>query len=392
MAALEPVGVVVRPGVRRPVLAPRDALPVRCASRPASLRDRARLLHDCPPRALPRSVRRILQVAPGKADAAEWIEAGRGAALRITLKTGQVVVLDQFKRTDRDAVAAALTESTSTDLADGQVGASGRNFGTVAIGSSTMDLVDQRGRRMASLPLSAVAQVMAPTSHEIEVQLQEDDTLEREDEALVEMRLFFPPGHGELDSADKAAQDGAVTSAALASGRAEPLEGEDSASGTPAERVRARLISAAGIHGAVGEAAAEFPERVGAFLAPRGRYAVEVYPTFLRLVGKSNEFKVTHAKISRMFYLPRPGAAKDEDGNPLPDRFYFVISLQDPLRQGQQRYPHLVMNLTTDQFECRLNCTPERLRDLKLPAVVSDALPMTIAKVLKAFTGKKLFR
>jgi hypothetical protein len=32
--------------------------------------------------------------------------------------------------------------------------------------------------------------------------------------------------------------------------------------------------------------------QMGQFLVPRGRYAMELYPTFMRLVGKTYEFKV----------------------------------------------------------------------------------------------------
>ena len=44
-------------------------------------------------------------------------------------------------------------------------------------------------------------------------------------------------------------------------------------------------------------------EDVGQFLVPRGRYGIELYPSFMRLVGKTYEFKVAYKSIARMFYL-----------------------------------------------------------------------------------------
>jgi len=333
------------------------------------------------------------QVPAGGVAKAEWISGGRAAELVLTTAASKRLVFDQFRRGDRAAVADALRSATGAVLQDGVVGTSGGNYGNLVLGETSMHLTDTDGRRVATVPLSAVAQVMAPAKHEVEIQLQEDDTLDKADEALVELRLFVPPSHAGLDEAGAASASASaglegLTSAGIASER----EGSAEAEGGASDRLRAEIISAAGIHGSMGEAAAEFPDRVGAFLAPRGRYAVEVYPSFLRLVGKSNEFKIAHAKISRMFYLPRPGNLKDDDGQPVPDHYYFVISLQDPIRQGQQRYPHLVMNLETERFRCELNATPEELKARSLPAVLDEALPMVLARILKAYTGKKLFR
>ena len=90
-----------------------------------------------------------------------------------------------------------------------------------------------------------------------------------------------------------------------------------------------------------GEVIAEMGEDIGQFLVPRGRYAVELYPTFMRLTGKTYDFKVAYKSISRMFYLERPTATVGEK----PTRFAFVISLDDPVRHGAQRLPHLIMQL-----------------------------------------------
>ena len=48
--------------------------------------------------------------------------------------------------------------------------------------------------------------------------------------------------------------------------------------------------------GVSGDVVAELGEDVGQFLVPRGRYGLEFYPTFVRLVGKTYEFKVRPAR------------------------------------------------------------------------------------------------
>jgi structure-specific recognition protein 1 len=135
--------------------------------------------------------------------------------------------------------------------------------------------------------------------------------VEREDETLIEMRLYVPPGHAlpgvDMDAAAEAAREkakaraakhggakkaGSAGSSAEEGGSAEDGEDEDAGGGAGtgdgAANVLHSLVSdAAGIAGVSGEAIAELPEEVGQFLVPRGRYAVELYPTFMRLIGKT---------------------------------------------------------------------------------------------------------
>ena len=67
-----------------------------------------------------------------------------------------------------------------------------------------------------------------------------------------------------------------------ADGEAEGAGGEGAVS-----VLHSLLTDAAGIAGVSGEAIAELGEDVGQFLVPRGRYAIELYPTFMRLIGKT---------------------------------------------------------------------------------------------------------
>ena len=47
-----------------------------------------------------------------------------------------------------------------------------------------------------------------------------------------------------------------------------------------------------------------FGEDCGTFTQPRGRYAIEMYDTFLRLQGKTYTYKISYKNISRLFLLP----------------------------------------------------------------------------------------
>ena len=77
-----------------------------------------------------------------------------------------------------------------------------------------------------------------------------------------------------------------------------------------------------------------------------GRFEVELHAEFIRLRGKSHDYKINYIAINRMFMLPKP----DEM------HYSFVLSLDPPLRQGQTRYPFLVFQFEKDEeVECELN-------------------------------------
>jgi structure-specific recognition protein 1 len=74
------------------------------------------------------------------------------------------------------------------------------------------------------------------------------------------------------------------------------------------------------------------------FLTPRGRYDVDMFPTFLRLRGKSYDYKINYSSITKLFMLPKPDDL----------HVIFVVGLDPPLRQGQTRYPFLVLQFVRD--------------------------------------------
>jgi structure-specific recognition protein 1 len=74
-------------------------------------------------------------------------------------------------------------------------------------------------------------------------------------------------------------------------------------------------------------------------LTPRGRYSIEMFPSFLRLHGKSYDYKIQYSHISRLFQLPKPDQRY----------IYFVISVDPPIKQGQTRYPHIVLLFSKDE-------------------------------------------
>lgn len=155
------------------------------------------------------------------------------------------------------------------------------------------------------------------------------------------------------------------------------VDGEDQS-----ESVQNDIIEKAGIRGVTGNAICTLNENIGTFLTPRGKYMVEMHDKYFRMHGKTYNYKIMYKSISRMFLLPNVYATA------------FVISLDDPIQQGQQRYPHLVMNLQKHQDALTINLTKEEIKEKyknELQEIMEGDLPDLVAKLFKVMTKRKVF-
>lgn len=119
-------------------------------------------------------------------------------------------------------------------------------------------------------------------------------------------------------------------------------------------------------------------------MTPRGRYQIELYDYFLRMRGQKYDYKIKYDDINRLFLLPKPDEV----------HMAFVIALDKPIRQGQQRYQHLVLQVTKDQDEVSINLDDEVLQKEyggELQPVMRGSLANLIAKTFKIIAKKKVF-
>jgi structure-specific recognition protein 1 len=143
-------------------------------------------------------------------------------------------------------------------------------------------------------------------------------------------------------------------------------------------------MKTANIKNTTGNVIVEFDETKGTFLTPRGRYTIELYDRFLRMRGNKYDYKIKYDDISRLFLLPKPDDVHTA----------FVISLDKPIRQGQQRYQHLVLQTTKETSEVTVNLDKEVLqKEYKgdLQPVMHGSLSNLVAKTFKVICRKKVF-
>lgn len=215
------------------------------------------------------------------------------------------------------------------------------------------------GSEMLSLNLGEVSQcvIQGNTKNEIEIQFVESDTVEAGTDQLTSIRFYIPP---DPDT--------------------DPTETTE----TPAELFQQKIMKIANIRNTAGNAIVEFDESIGTFLTPRGRYNITLYDSFLRMYGSRYDYKIKYDDISRLFLLPKPNEVHKA----------FVIALDKPIRQGQQRYQMLVLQTNMEIQEININLDEETLQkeyNGDLQPVMQGQLCNLIAKSFKIIANKKVF-
>ncbi|EEB86827.1 hypothetical protein MPER_16072, partial [Moniliophthora perniciosa FA553] len=116
-------------------------------------------------------------------------------------------------------------------------------------------------------------------------------------------------------------------------------------------------------------------------LTPRGRYDVIMFPEFLRLRGKTYDYKIEYTKISRLFLLPK------DDLHVL-----FILGLTHPIRQGQTPYQYLIMQFSREEeTTAELNMDDEEVAKYeKLNKNYDDPTFEVVSSVFRALSKKKI--
>jgi structure-specific recognition protein 1 len=156
------------------------------------------------------------------------------------------------------------------------------------------DLAMEVSNRTAfEIPLATVANsnIAGKTEVSLEFFLPDSEKKDkrRAPDELVEMRFYIPGAHVKGDE-EGANGDSTVINA-----------DEDQSA---AQVFHDAIKEKADIGQATGEGIIVFNEVL--VTTPRGRYDIDMFPNFLRLHGKTYDYKVPYNTISRLFLLPKP--------------------------------------------------------------------------------------
>ncbi|KAJ3266266.1 Iron-sulfur clusters transporter atm1, mitochondrial [Chytriomyces hyalinus] len=277
-----------------------------------------------------------------------WLRCAKDFQLRIELANGNVFKFDGFPRESFDAVADALRINYKITLEAREVSLRGYNWGKAEFQGSFLSF-NIGNKASFEIPLTDVANTAPIGKQDVSIEFQQPEPGPdgkppriRED-TLVEMH-FHIPGMAVASQVDETGKqmrdkDALVVREGAEEGEIdeEPVLGEDGEALTAAALFCDTIKTRADVGAAQGDSLVSFDDLL--CLTPRGRFEVDMFATFFRIRGKSNDYRILFNSIKRMFLLPKP-----DDLHTM-----FVIQLEPPLRQGQTRYPFLVFQFDRDE-------------------------------------------
>ncbi|KAF9170739.1 FACT complex subunit [Mortierella sp. AD011] len=290
-----------------------------------------------------------------------WLRAARNFQLRIQLRDGRIVRFDGFQRDDFEKLKDIIKTNYGLQLESKEMSVKGWNWGETDFSNGNL-VFSVQNKDMFEIPLNEVTNTSLTAKHEVMIELGGPDgenaskDRNRKGDQLVEMR-FYVPGNK--------AQEG---------------DNEEES----AANIFYNLIKNEADIGdaAPGDGIVLFSDTL--CLTPRGRYDIDMFPTFLRLRGKTTDYKIAYTSIIKLFLLPKP-----DDVHVL-----FVIGLDPPLRQGQTRYPFLVFQFVREEeTDVTLNLDEETIASKyegKLEKKYETRTYEVVSTLFKVLTGRRV--
>lgn len=300
--------------------------------------------------------------------AAMWSRGSRGYELRVQTKNQGVVLLDGFDAEDFAKMKQELQRNFHLTLEHKEHSLRGWNWGKTDLARN--ELVFQINNKPDfEVPYSDISNSNLTGKNEVAIEFNLGNENKAGDE-IVEMRFYIPGVVENETTKTVKTEDG------------EEKQEEETEELSAASVFYEQLKDKADIGQVAGEAIVSFSDVL--FLTPRGRYDIDMYPTSLRLRGKTYDYKIQYKQIERIFSLPKP-----DDVHHL-----VVLQIDPPLRQGQTRYPFLVLQFSREEeTELELNL-PDDLYEQKykerLKKTYDSQTHLVMSHCLKGLTERRL--
>ncbi|KAG8780726.1 FACT complex subunit, partial [Ceratobasidium sp. 428] len=308
----------------------------------------------------------------------------RNFQLRVILKEDRRrETFDGFLREDHDKVSQLVTQHYKVQLETKEISVKGWNWGTTDIQGTDLAFVVSN-RTAFEVPLRSVANSNIAGRTEVSLEFSTAPTAPtsksrkgRPDE-LTEIRFYVPGTHTKDDDDADVDNNDEEVSAAQAF---HDLIKERADIGQVTGDV---LVSFSEVNIQTPRQADSFVHHsITLILFCRGRYDIDMFPTFLRLRGKTYDYKILYSSITRLFLLS-------------PDDLHveMVVGLDPPIRQGQTRYPYLRMLFGRDEdLETEIQIDEEALKtkyDGKLEKKYDGPAHEVVSRIFRGLSGKKI--
>ncbi|KAK3692598.1 hypothetical protein B0T22DRAFT_475499 [Podospora appendiculata] len=315
----------------------------------------------------------------GSIGGAQWSRAARGYEVKILQRNSGITQLDGFQLEDYERLAKIFKNWYSTTLENKEHSLRGWNWGKAEFGKAELTF-NVQNRPSFEIPYSEISNTNLAGRNEIAVEFAVNEPGKANGhngakskgkkatagkDQLVEMRFYIP---------------GTTTR--------KEAEGDDAGSDADQEEKNAvtlfydTLIEKAEIGETAGDTIATFLDVL--HLTPRGRFDIDMYDASFRLRGKTYDYKIQYEAIKKFMVLPKPDDL----------HCMLCIGLDPPLRQGQTRYPFLVMQFKADEeVTLDLNISEEELNGKykgKLESHYEQPLHQVVTYIFKGLGNKKI--
>ncbi|KAL0096383.1 hypothetical protein J3Q64DRAFT_1669180 [Phycomyces blakesleeanus] len=297
-----------------------------------------------------------------------WIRAARGYQLRVTLKDGGVSKFDGFKSEDFEVLKDTAKLYYKIVVESKELSVKGWNWGKTDFQGSNL-VFNVSNKTMFELPLAQAIGANKPGKNEVSINFVDpgqpapEGVNPREIDELMDV-IFYVPGTVPKETENNEDEDAD--------------EEEVNADMVFYETVKSKLEFSQ----MTTENIVQFQEVL--CLTPRGRYNIDMYQDFLRLRGKTYDYKIQYSSIIKLFLLPKPDEV----------HVLFVIGLDPPLRQGQTKYPFLVFQFVReDEIDVELNldeATMSERYDNKLLKHYEAPTYEVISTIFRSLAGRKV--
>ncbi|BGP11492.1 FACT complex subunit POB3 [Rhodotorula toruloides] len=216
-----------------------------------------------------------------------------------------------------------------------------------------LNVVQNTSITKAEVALEFGSSLPPPPAGDAEDPVAKKKRLRAMPDEVSEMRLYIPgSARGMKKKGDKAKAKAEGDVKGEDESEEEDEDEEDEEGEAAAQAFHDAVKEKAAIGLIAGETICTLPEVL--CTTPRGRFDIDIYADFMRLRGKTYDYRVTYQQVQRLFLLPKPDDIHSQ----------LVVNIDPPIRQGQTRYPYLVMQFNKDEvMELELNLDEETIRD-----------------------------
>ncbi|ORY90989.1 hypothetical protein BCR43DRAFT_447036 [Syncephalastrum racemosum] len=295
-----------------------------------------------------------------------WMRAARGYQLRVHLKNDEILKFDGFKTDDLEDVKEAVRKFYKLQIEVKEVSVKGWNWGRYDFQGSNL-VFNVSNKPMVEFPLGQAIGSNKPSKNEVAINFVDpgqpapEGVSPKEIDELMDV-TFYVPGTVAKDTENDNEEE----------------EEEVNADMVFYDLVKSKLE----LSQVTTENIVQFQEVL--CLTPRGRYNIDMYQDFLRLRGKTYDYKILYNNITRLFLLLKP-----DDMHVL-----FVIGLDPPLRQGQTKYPFLVFQFVRDdEIDVELNIEESTMTEKyedKLQKHYDAPTYEVVSTIFRGLTGRKV--